>query len=352
MRLRRPLLSLLALGALAAPGIASGCAAGFDPPSLVNTLRIFAVVADKPYASPGEDVAFTMTYHDGFPSPEGPRLVQIVWLGGCFNPPGDQYFSCYEPMAELFESIASGAPPPAEYFAAGINLTEFTLPIPEDILLTRPRPEVGPHYGIAYLFFAACAGTLGPVSDPGGSASSFPIGCFDTDGRRLGSESFVPGYTQIYVFEDGRTNANPEIGGLTLDGQAISENLAEIPKVPVCPVSEEDRRSAGCGAEDPASACTAYDLEAIVDPAVVEIDPEGVDPEGQPLTEVVWVSYFADLGDLQSPIKLVNDAVTGFNDEHETQWIPPSEPGLATIWAVLRDARGGSSVVRRSIRVE
>jgi hypothetical protein len=95
-----------------------------------------------------------------------------------------------------------------------------------------------------------------------------------------------------------------------------------------------------------------YELEAAVDPATVAEADDATGAEGESLSEVVWVSYFSDLGDIQGGIKLVNDAVKGYNDEHEARWIPPAEPGLATVWAVIRDARGGSSVMQRSIRVE
>jgi len=353
MRLRRSILTVLALGALASPVIASGCQAQFDPPTLVNGLRLFAVDIDKPYAHPGDEVTFKMTYHDGYPSPEeGPRPVQILWLGGCFNPPGDEYFACYGQIAELFQQVASGGAPPAEYFAAGIGLDTFTMPIPEDILAGRPAPEVGPQYGLAYVFFAACAGNLRPVTDPGGLAGSFPLGCFDAEGRRLGAESFVPGYTQVFVFGDGRENNIPVIQDLELDGESLPEDFAAIPTVPACPVTAEERRETGCAAPSVATECTSYELKAIVDPALADIDPDATSADGGPLTEVIWVSYFADQGDITSGIKLVNDAVRGYNEAHEASWVPPAEPGVATVWAVLRDARGGSSVMRRFIRVE
>ena len=70
------------------------------------------------------------------------------------------------------------------------------------------------------------------------------------------------------------------------------------------------------------------------------------------LTEAVWVDYYVDQGDLVQGIKLVNDAVKGFNDKREVTWIPPSEPGIANVWAVLHDARGGASVAQRLVRVE
>ncbi len=60
----------------------------------------------------------------------------------------------------------------------------------------------------------------------------------------------------------------------------------------------------------------------------------------------------SDTGDLDNDIKLLNDPVTGYQDKHEVKWIPPATPGISTIWAVVRDARGGSSTVVRRVRVQ
>lgn len=381
-RARRALLALLALGALS-PAVGAGCAGGFDPPSVVDSLRVFTVTATgdgmgKSYANPGDEITFKMSYRDGYPDPEdGPRPVQIVWLGGCFNPPGDQYFSCYEQLAESFAELASGSPAPPQNscepdcegpsctaccqlgcgwpecpVCAGSDQSEFHLKLPGDIVSSRPPPDTGPHYGIAYVFFAACAGEIKPVNDEGGDAGAFPLGCFNPDGQRLGAESFVPGYTQIYAFEDGRPNQNPEIQGLTMNGKELPEDFAAIPTVQRCDLSEDDRRIRGCGKEDPFTTCTTYEIEVLVDPDVAELDLESTGQDGQPLTEVVWVDYFADQGNFEADIKLVNDAVEGFFDDREVKWIPPPEPGIATLWAVLHDARGGASVMQRLIRVE
>jgi hypothetical protein len=49
---------------------------------------------------------------------------------------------------------------------------------------------------------------------------------------------------------------------------------------------------------------------------------------------------------------LVSDATTGITDDHKTKWLPPSEPGLLNLWAVVHDARGGTTVLQRSVTVE
>ncbi|AUX41431.1 hypothetical protein SOCE26_028430 [Sorangium cellulosum] len=351
---RRALLGTLALGALAAPAIASGCVAGFDPPSRVDALRVFAVVADKPYAHPGDEVTFRIHYQDGFGDEgDAARPVSVYWFGGCENPIGDDYYGCYEDfaaLAEEFDGWEEGDPlPELNGVSPGFGDT-YTIRIGEEILSSREPPASGPHYGSAFVFFVACTGTPGPVEDQGtGRAGTFPIGCFDSNGRRLSADSFVPGYTQVYAFADGRENKNPTIVDLALDGDSMPEDFGAIREVRRCPLSVEERREVGCSAPDPFTDCTAHRLEVFVDPEdVAEIDP---DAKRQSLKESVWVNYYADQGDLDGGIKLVSDASTGYIEDHAVTWVPPAEPGIATITAVLRDVRGGSHVVQRLVRV-
>lgn len=345
---RRLALSALALALFAGPAAASGCAAGFATISQVDSLRVLAVRADKPYANPGDQVTFRMTQHDG--SSSG-RDVQIVWIGGCFNPPGDAYYGCYSQLASVFSGGDLGA-----LLATGlVGLGDtYSLTLPEDLVTSRPKPAGGtPYYGIAYVFFMACAGQIQPIPPEGSSAAgSFPIGCFDKQGNRLGADSFVPGYTQIYAFADGRENRNPELLGLTLEGQPLLDGQ----QVERCSVTEEDRLGpAGCGRPDPFTECTTYDIDIELPDDVekiAETDPDARQPDGSYLREAVWVDYFTDRGSVDADIKLVSDAVEGLGDSHGVKWIGPSTPGKARIWAVIHDARGGQSVVTRELVVK
>src|SRR5258706_6743534 len=107
--------------------------------------------------------------------------------------------------------------------------------LPGDIVSRRPRPTEGAYYGIAYVFFAVCAGTLTPIPpEDGGLAPAFPLGCIGADGKRLGADGFVPGYTQVYVFDDGRTNENPKPNGLTLDGDPLAPGYDSPTQVVAC----------------------------------------------------------------------------------------------------------------------
>lgn len=358
--MRRYLLLALLLAMFLAPS----CAPGFEPASKVTTLRVISVIADKPYAAPGDDVTLSMTVYDA--NDEGPRPLQIVWIAGCFDPAGDQFFLCFEQLLEVLGPLASGGTPDSEFVkvdvglpasSGGPNVHEFTFSLPEDIITRRPVPDEGPHYGIAYVFFAACAGTLAPAPlvSLGGEVPEFPVQCLDSAGNRLGPESFVPGYTQVYSFADQRPNANPEVTGITLDGVEIADTStsADLPAVAACPVSEDERRRFQCGGGSPTDNCTKYTISGTVGD-VAEVDPDGFDAEGVALRETVWVNYFADAGDIERSIALVSDAKTGYLAEHGTVWVPPDAPSgtIVSIWAVVRDHRGGSTVARRFVRIE
>lgn len=371
--LRRAVLGTLGAAALFGPSVFSGCAVNFSPPGKVNSLRVLAVTADRPYIEPipasecADDpekctIRFHMEVYDGLGVAQtgSERPINILWIGGCFNPEGDQYSLCIFPALEIFaqakdgiDAIKNGENP---NFPAGLPVglgKDFSVVVP-DIVSSRPAPQFGPHYGIGYVFFLACAGYFGLKDTDPSAAGDFPIGCFDYEtGEPQGADSFVPGYTQIYSFEDGRLNANPTITGVTIDGEEIPEDLDQIPTVPPCDVPPDERNQPpSCTREDPFVACKSYEIEVDVPEDVAETDPDAEGDDGQPLTETVWVNYASDTGDFLSDIKLVNDPQTGYQDEHKVLWIPPAEPGVATIWATVRDARGGSSYVVRYVRVE
>jgi hypothetical protein len=341
--------------------LAASCAPGFEPASRINGLRILALTADRPYAKPGEEVTLAMTVYDGF-GDEGPRPLQIMWLAGCYDPEGDQYFLCFEQLVEVLKPLADGGELPEELVkfetslasASGSpNAHTFRFRLPLDIVSRRPKPPVGPHYGIVYVFYAACAGTLAPADfqQLGSAVPEFPLRCLDNNGVALGPESFVPGYTQVYAFADERQNAVPEVRELRLDALELSSDPSQAPTIPRCPIGEAERRQVGCNTSIPDDVCPRYRLNAAVTDQA-EPMPDGANMDNTPIKETVWISYFSDGGDIASGIRLVNDAVDGYQPDHSAEFIAPPETGLVTFWAVVRDQRGGSSVVRRYLRVD
>ena len=354
-RWRRAPLAIAALALTVGPALGAGCQPGFDPPSKVGGLRVLSVQADKPYAKAGDTVTFDMTYTDGL-DPANPRPVQVAWIGGCVDPPGDLYYGCYAQLAKTLGAAASmkagGSLPPELAGQLGVG-PKYSIELPADIVTRRPAPDQGPHFGTAFVFFMACAGKLGPApATTEGRAGSFPIACFDDAGTQLGADSFVPGYTQVYAFEDERANANPTITGITYDGNVLPDDVTKAPTLKACSLTEDDRRIQGCAKTKPEDACQSYAVRVEVPQDVAEPDPEAKTKDGGQLREVVWVNYYVDGGDLSGDAALLSDATNGYNDDHGVTWLPPNTPGLYSIWAVVHDNRGGTSIVRRFVNVE
>jgi hypothetical protein len=304
-----------------------------------------------------------MTVSDGLGDSEGrPRPLQILWIAGCVDPQGDQYFLCFQQLVDLLGPLVKGGKlPPSDLVKLTTAAAEkdgdasahdFTFTVPADIVSRRPPPDEGPHYGIEYVFYAACAGTLAPAPLEllGSKVPEFPVRCLDADGNPQGPDSFVPGYTQIYSFADQRKNASPPTEALMLDGKPLPSDPSMAPVVPICAVSNEQRRQRGCSAPSISESCSEHELKAVVPDAAETL--EGSDEKGGRLREVIWVSYFANRGDVETSIKLVSDARVGYLNDHATKWTAPDKPGLASIWAVTRDQRGGETVRRGFVRVE
>lgn len=357
------------LGALGAVA----CGPGFKPGSELNSLRVLAVQKDEPYAKPGDTVSLAMLWDDA--SPKAPRPVTIAWVSGCDNPPGDEYYACFSQLAASGglsglggSGGASGAGAGASGAAGssgaagtgasgGVSFglgNTFSVKIPDDIISSRPPPASPnePPYGLAYVFFAACAGRLGPA--PTGQALTFPIGCYDSNGNALGSDDFVAGYTGIYAYQKF-TNKNPEVDGFKFDGKQTTPDCIGRACLTASPVS------GACGdagivcvsscAADGASSCPGHAIAPIVPRSSAE--PDGVAiAQGQNLQEQMWIDYYVDGGSVDSQARLLNDATSGWNSDYGTTFRAPKKSGPVQIWAVVHDNRGGVDWVRQTVIVK
>lgn len=308
-----------------------GCGAELDRPSEITGLRVLAVQKDKPYAEPGETVAMKMLYADG--AEDAGRPIQVGWLAGCIDPPGDLYQGCF---AGAFDPTASA-------FDQGEGLTDFSFTLPADIISRRPPPQDPrqPPYGIAVVFFAACAGTLS--FDLGGAG--FPIRCRDGAGNALLSKDFVAGYSTVYSF-DGFPNQNPDVTGMSFNGKDVSQLLSCVGDGCLGPGPEpdmipEELTVPACPEDGDSAACDGFPFHPFANRMSAEQDEVTAAAYGRNYQEMLWVNYYATRGGIKSDTRLVNDATRGWNPDYGTEFYAPSEPGPVRLFAVVHDNRGG-----------
>jgi hypothetical protein len=332
------------VGVLACGALLVGCGAELDRPSELTGLRVIAVQKDKPYAKPGEEISMKMLYVDG--SEDAGRPIQVGWFSGCIDPPGDLFQGCFAPGA--IDSMAFG-------LEQGESLTDFSFSLPDDIITRRPRPQDPrqPPYGIAVVFFAACAGTLSVELE----GSGFPMRCLDSDGRALLSKDFVAGYSTVYSFDEF-SNENPIVEeGFSFNGQDVSPELSCVAEGcsgpgPAPEMIPDALSVKACPEDGDPAACDGVPFRPLVDVASAELDSVTAAAYGRNYQEMLWISYYATGGRLKSDTRLLNDATRGWNVDHGTEFYPPSKPGLVRLLAAVHDNRGGVAWSGVSILVE
>jgi hypothetical protein len=352
--------------------LCSACGPEFDRPSELRSLRVLAVKKDQPYTAPGQTINMSMLWHDGSPGadPAAPRTVQRTWLSFCFNPPADQYYGCFGALGGLgagSDGMAAAPLPlnladgericaegegvePNSYCVGSGDTFSFTMP--ESIISARPAPidPTQPAYGLSFVFFAACAGELQLMS--GGRGESFPLVCLGSNGERLGADDFVAGYSAVYAYDEFR-NTNPAIDGFQVAGVdvepgCIDEQCLGAPVLRGAECAEGAPTIPSCE-RDGSDVCPEHQIRPLVDPAVVELDAVTASTRDRRMTEQMWINYYVDRGSVKSDVRLLNDAVSGFNSDYGTEYRAPKQAGPATVWAVVHDNRGGVSWARTDV---
>jgi hypothetical protein len=315
---KRPTVCLV-LGLAAAAG---ACSDDLPRASLVDSVRILATSADLPYAMPGESVSLRVLAVDG--RPDRSRAMQVSWLPAvCMNPAGDAYFACYPSFATQFQ-------PRVDLSSTLVAGDRWTFTMPADAIATAPaHPGAPDPYGIAFAFVTACAGHVEyvPVDTNVVSPLTTPFGCFDESHAALGPDQFVFAFARVYAFADQR-NANPMIDHLTFGG---------VPVDPATGIAIDH-----CTASDETS-CPTTAIDTVVPDSSWEVDPGSLDPSGGAGHEAIWVDYYVTGGRLANDSAVLFDAHSGRATSTGDGYAAPLSPGLQTLWAVVRDTRGGAS---------
>lgn len=280
-------------------------ATGFDPEYLVNTLRVLAVQADAPFATPGQTVHLTTLWAD--PNGAG-RPVQWAW-GTCLNPGSAQLPDC----ASSLRTLALGG-------------DSFSATVPSDALDGIVVGEFG-------VVFAACAGTLTLTPN---AESGAPVTCTDASGKLVSREGFVWGGTRITLLP-GVTNENPQIDTVSIDGAPWGPT--DVPVIAGC---------AGKHVEDCDGTSHLFSYTATAD------SDETYDVGLGPATEQLVGWFFVTQGSLTAGYASPDV------DDSGAQVSPPTFEMTFTptafdrtrplhVWMVLRDDRGGISFTERTL---
>jgi hypothetical protein len=360
-RLRRAsvviILAVLAGVAVLAALLACGNT-GFDPASKVDSVRMFAVRADKPYANPGETVTLEALTTDA--RKDRTRTAKIYWIPVlCLNPQTDLYYLCFAPpgdggrsagtttlipigplanadagAADAGGTDAGGAFAGSNPFASiptGVDLgpflpqgPRFSFRMPDNALKER---EGSPPYGLAIVFNILCAGRVEfATRDPAGGAQQVPVLCTDENGVQLPPSDYVIGISRVYSYAD-RTNTNPVIEAMTLGGVDVLE--AQGISVDHCTAAHEKD-------------CPEIKLGMRVSDSSWELNPSDVTRTGVP-HEQIWIDWYSDIGSFDDEARLLFDTQQGRISDSDDTYRAPKDPSDGTLWGVVHDNRGGAS---------
>jgi hypothetical protein len=317
------------------------CAKGFDAESLVQGVRVLSSRADKPYAKPGEDVTVSLLVADERTDRTVPLAVGFLPVN-CMNPRDDLYFACFLP-GQAPAAPAPGAPAGGGLSALkpGQDLTNFLskgdsykFKMPDDAVIARPKEKTP--YGVAIVFWVACAGRVVFDGIDPAAPAGIPLGCI-ANGERVPQSNFVFGLTRVYSYTE-RGNTNPTITELQLDGKAFD------PKVGI------DLEA--CDKDDLPN-CKEHKLDIVVPPTDQEQNNAEVDINGKPLRELIWAGYFGSVGAFGSEARLLFDPSSGAVPEAANKVYGAGKPGEAGRgWVVVHDNRGGANWQEFPIRIK
>lgn len=325
--------------------------AGFDSKSKVDSVRLFAARADKPYAKPGETVNLEVLAYDGRANPKRPMRHYFLPFT-CLNPVSDSYVGCFVPG--VLAPPDGGAPPGSADAGAGaagggflsgvqdgtdltpilVQGTRYSYKVPASAVITRKETPDEP-YGLTIVFTVACAGRVVFKRPDLATRQQVPLACVDEDGVNVPPQDYVLGIHRVYVYEQ-KTNENPVLQGLTVDGKPVDPNVGI--EVDRCLLTKR-------------TSCPELKLDVVVPEASWQLQEGVKTAEGTEAREQLWVDYYATQGDVESA-RLVFDVGSGRVPESAAKLTAGSVAGEGSLFAVLHDNRGGVSWTRVPFRVK
>ena len=313
---------------------------GFDPVGELESVRVLAAKADKPYAKPGDTVTLTIDAFDARSGVNAGGLpMKIYWLPfTCEDPASDLYYACFADLVSSGGDAGAGA----GAFPPNLDITDL-LPQGTTTTFTMPTDVIDKHavvaglpeqYGVVFTFAMACAGRVKtlPIDPSSGNGQVVPIGCFDDQGNQLGPDDYVFTYMRTYAYEVA-TNANPEIDGVTFDGQTVDTNAGVV--IQHCDETVSDSPS-----------CDGHPVNVTIPDSSWELATGSpTEPDGTLLHEEIWADYYYTLENFDSDGKLIFDARTGRVDGSDNPYYAPTAPGQGRLFIVVHDNRDGAAWV-------
>ena len=346
------LVVVLALAIIAASAASCG-GGGFDPASKVDSVRLFVVRADKPYAKPGEMVTLEALFTDA--RKVKTRPAKLYWIPIlCLNPKDDLYYLCFAtpgdggrqagatrliPIGALADAGAdsgtgsggAGGNPLAN-IPTGVDLAPF-LPQGQAFSFRMPNDAVQPRlgspqpYGLGVVFNILCAGRVELATrDPNGGPQQVPVLCTDEDGKPLPPSDYVIGISRVYAWPD-RNNTNPVIEVMRFEDKDVDPTKG-ITFEKCTAAKERD--------------CKENKIDVRVSDASWELNPAEVTRDGD-LHEQIWVDYYSDIGTFDDEARLLFDTRNGRASDSNVIFRAPKDVADGTMWAVVHDNRGGAT---------
>lgn len=281
----------------------------YAPASHIDTVRVLAVSADKPFAGPGENVQLQALVAD---PTSGSQPIHFAF-GTCLNPGSGEIPDCVARLGAMQTLMVMD------------EVASFGVDVPKNALdgLSLPVGTVG-------VVFAACTGAFADRPRAYGA----PIGCVDAKGALVGREGFMWGMKRITVLPGGIRNQNPEIDSIFVGGRGT---LPEIPPIDTCP---DAKTVDDCN--------NALAIDVFAKDGAAETYPDPLDLK-QTKTEDLVMFFYASQGAMGDEVVRLSDP-DGAGSRFKTSWAPVAIDTTKPIefWFVLRDDRGGMSFERRT----
>jgi hypothetical protein len=289
MRASRRWLALLGLAA---------CAPDFTPRSVLQDVRVLALVADPPELGPGESVTVAPKL---FAPGDPPEDVSCAWTFCPFSLGSSVGYACAAPACEVSLSPAADGSVTADPTALALQCLQT---LQQGGSLPPPiPPQLPPVVDVVF----RCRAT-----DPSGGVLREAVQLVPVD-------TVLPPPSCASTWPACR-NHNPVIQQVEIGGQAVAPG-GTCPAVPPCP------RLAPGG---------ELEVVAHLDPASAETY---LDPAGRPVQEQLVVSFFTTAGRFDFDRGLGPDARVKLKYEDI------AGSSTAEVWVVARDLRGGEAAV-------